>query len=64
MEWYDPEAITTKNGSLAITLSKKETHKLHYQGGMMTSWNKFCFTGGLIEAAVILPGVSGLPLTF
>jgi beta-glucanase (GH16 family) len=25
-------------------------------GGMLTSWNKFCFTGGLIEASVQLPG--------
>jgi hypothetical protein len=22
----------------------------------MTTWNKFCFTGGLIEASVVLPG--------
>jgi len=56
MEWYDPAAITTKNGSLAITLSRKETHGLNYQGGMMSTWNKFCFTGGLIETNVMLPG--------
>ncbi|KAF8078775.1 glycoside hydrolase family 16 protein [Lyophyllum atratum] len=29
MEWYDPAAITTKDGALEITLSKKETHGLH-----------------------------------
>lgn len=56
MEWYDPAAIITKDGALKITLSEKETHDLHYQGGMMSTWNKFCFTGGLIEVAVILPG--------
>lgn len=56
MEWYDPAAITTANGSLEITLSKKQTHGLDYQGGMMSSWNKFCFTGGLIETSVMLPG--------
>jgi beta-glucanase (GH16 family) len=63
MEWYDPAAITTKGGALEITLSQKETHDLHYQGGMMTTWNKFCFTGGLIETSVTLPGennVAGL----
>lgn len=63
MEWYDPEAITTRDGALEVTLSEKETHGLHYQGGMMTSWNKFCFTGGLIETSVVLPGpnnVAGL----
>jgi beta-glucanase (GH16 family) len=56
MEWYDPAAITTKDGSLEISLIEKETHGLHYQGGMMGTWNKFCFTGGLVEASVQLPG--------
>jgi hypothetical protein len=26
----------------------------------MTSWNKFCFTGGLIEASVTLPGINNV----
>lgn len=60
MEWYDPAAITTKGGNLEITLSKKETHGLHYQGGMMSTWNKFCFTGGLIETSVVLPGITNV----
>ncbi|KAI0639519.1 beta-glucan synthesis-associated [Trametes polyzona] len=60
MEWYDPEAITTKNGSLHITLSRKETHELHFQGGMMSTWNKFCFTGGMVLASVVLPGVNNV----
>lgn len=60
MEWYDPAAITTKNGALEITLSAKQTHGLDYQGGMMSTWNKFCFTGGLIEAAVTLPGTNNI----
>ncbi|KAL0956987.1 hypothetical protein HGRIS_003087 [Hohenbuehelia grisea] len=60
MEWYDPAAITTKDGHLKVTLSQKETHDLHYQGGMMSTWNKFCFTGGLIETSVILPGVNNV----
>jgi len=38
MEWYDPEAITTKSGSLVITLSQKETHNLHYEGGELITW--------------------------
>ncbi|KAL5534071.1 hypothetical protein ACEPAG_532 [Sanghuangporus baumii] len=61
MEWYDPEAITTKNGSLEITLSRKQTHGLDYEGGMISSWNKFCFTGGLLEASVVLPGETTIP---
>ncbi|KAJ3910134.1 beta-glucan synthesis-associated [Lentinula edodes] len=60
LEWYDPAAITTKNGSLLITISRKETHNLHFQGGMMTTWNKFCFTGGLILTSVVLPGVNNV----
>lgn len=27
-----------------------------YKSGMINSWNKFCYTGGFIEAAVQLPG--------
>ena len=60
MEWYDPAAITTKNGSLHITLSRKETHGLNFQGGMMSTWNKFCFTGGLVLTSVVLPGVNNV----
>ncbi|KAH7916279.1 glycoside hydrolase family 16 protein [Hygrophoropsis aurantiaca] len=60
LEWYDPEAITTQDGSLVITLSQKETHNLNYQGGMMSTWNKFCFTGGYVEASVSLPGVNNI----
>ncbi|KAK0225677.1 beta-glucan synthesis-associated [Armillaria fumosa] len=60
MEWYDPAAITTKDGSLVITLSQKETHDLNYQGGMVSTWNKFCFTGGYIETSVLLPGTTNV----
>ncbi|KAL0578612.1 hypothetical protein V5O48_003403 [Marasmius crinis-equi] len=60
MEWYDPEAVTTENGALKITMSRKETHDLHFEGGMLSTWNKFCFTGGLIVTAVVLPGVSNV----
>lgn len=60
MEWYDPEAITTADGSLVITMSKKETHDLDYQGGMLSTWNKFCFTGGIFEASVSLPGYNNI----
>ena len=28
----------------------------HFRSGMLQSWNKFCFTGGIIEAEVQLPG--------
>lgn len=60
LEWYDPAAIMTRNGSLEITLSRKETHNLNFQGGMMSTWNKFCFTGGLVVANVMLPGINNV----
>lgn len=60
LEWYDPAAITTKNGALEITLSQTRNHDLDYMGGMMSTWNKFCFTGGLILASVSLPGINNV----
>ncbi|PPQ66590.1 hypothetical protein CVT26_009490 [Gymnopilus dilepis] len=60
LEWYDPEAVTTANGSLIITFSEKFNHDLNYQGGLISSWNKFCFTGGYIETSVKLPGVNNV----
>ncbi|KAI1791140.1 glycoside hydrolase family 16 protein [Ganoderma leucocontextum] len=59
-EWYDPRAVTTRNGSLEIQLSARPTHDLNYTGGMMSTWNKFCFTGGLVEARVMLPGYNNV----
>ncbi|PWN93590.1 SKN1-domain-containing protein [Acaromyces ingoldii] len=62
-EWYDPAAVTTKDGKLRITLSQTPEHNLNFRGGMLQSWNKFCFTGGYLEASVQLPGqadVAGL----
>jgi beta-glucanase (GH16 family) len=56
LEWYDPGQVTTVGGAMKITLAKKRNHDLNYIGGLVTSWNKFCFTGGLLEAAVTLPG--------
>lgn len=60
LEWYDPVSITTKNGSLRITLSANPEHNLNYTGGMMSTWNKFCFSGGYIETSVVLPGLSSV----
>ena len=48
------DAITTKDGYLSIQLDKKPSHDLKYEGGLLTSWNKFCFTGGLIEGGLNL----------
>lgn len=60
-EWYDPEAITTRDGFLEIKLERHEEHNLNFRGGMLQSWNKFCFTGGLLVASVQLPGRKDVP---
>ena len=50
LEWYDPAAITTRNGSLEITLSRKETHDLHFQGGMMSTLGVWLLIDGALHA--------------
>lgn len=63
LEWYDPDAVTTEGGYLKIQLDAFPSHNLNYRSGMLQSWNRLCFKGGLIEVNVQLPGsgqVSGL----
>jgi len=36
--------------------NKRKTVTKHFSSGMVQSWNKFCFTGGIIEVDVIFPG--------
>ncbi|TFK68206.1 glycoside hydrolase family 16 protein [Pluteus cervinus] len=60
LEWYDPAAVTTVDGSLMLTFSQASSHGLNYTGGLLSSWNKFCFTGGILEASVQLPGVNNV----
>ncbi|CCJ28828.1 unnamed protein product [Pneumocystis jirovecii] len=56
IEWYDPDAITTNGGFLEIRLDAFRNHDLNYRSGMLQSWNKLCFKGGIIEASISLPG--------
>ncbi|KAK7045027.1 GH16 domain-containing protein [Favolaschia claudopus] len=64
LEWYDPSALTTRNGALEINLTRvddpSQNHNMQYRGGMMATWNKFCFTGGIILANVMLPGATNV----
>ncbi|TFK38137.1 beta-glucan synthesis-associated protein KRE6 [Crucibulum laeve] len=67
LEWYEPGGAKTEGGSLRLTLDNVSNpinnHNMQYKSGMIQTWNKFCFTGGLIEASVSLPGsnsISGL----
>lgn len=56
LEWYDPDATTTENGTLVLTLDAFKNHNLYYRSGMVQSWNKLCFSQGYLEISVQLPG--------
>ncbi|KAI9799234.1 MAG: hypothetical protein M1833_004112 [Piccolia ochrophora] len=56
MEWYDPDAAITKDGVLELRFDAFKNHGLNYRSGMMQSWNKLCYKGGLLEASISLPG--------
>ncbi|VEU45172.1 unnamed protein product [Pseudo-nitzschia multistriata] len=68
-------AVTDENGELIITTEavdtdiitqdddhpKKKIRKTkHFKSAMLQTWNKFCFTGGIVEAQVTLPGKSNI----
>ncbi|UZJ56521.1 hypothetical protein CBS101457_005841 [Exobasidium rhododendri] len=57
-EWYDPAAVTTRNGSLVITCTEQDNqnHNLRFRSGQVTTWNQLCYTGGYLETSVVLPG--------
>ena len=57
----DPGNIYTEGGRLVIELTKEEledSHNMGYLGGMLQSWNKFCFVGGYIEVCASPPFLS------
>ncbi|KAL4918181.1 beta-glucan synthesis-associated protein-domain-containing protein [Aspergillus aurantiobrunneus] len=56
LEWYDPDAVTTRDGVLEIRFDSFPNHDLKYRSGMLQSWNKMCFSGGRLEASISLPG--------
>lgn len=58
-EWYDPSAITTKDGHLYITMTQEPINGLNLKSGMLQSWNKLCFnTNAYVEVSISLPGNS------
>lgn len=63
LEWYDPDAASTANGTLNLRLDAYQSHNMYYRSGMVQSWNKLCFTQGMIVTSALLPGyghISGL----
>ncbi|KAH7371082.1 beta-glucan synthesis-associated protein-domain-containing protein [Pyrenochaeta sp. MPI-SDFR-AT-0127] len=61
LEWYDPDAVTTYDGTLELRLDKFINHGLNFRSGMLNSWNHLCFKGGIFEVSVSLPGPGGVP---
>ncbi|QLL32994.1 hypothetical protein HG536_0D05160 [Torulaspora globosa] len=63
LEWYSPDAVTTQNGTLQFRMDAFKNHELYYRSGMVQSWNKLCFTQGVLEISANLPNygrVTGL----
>ena len=71
LHYYSPDNVwTDDNGDLVIIAQANDTHLVgfndvkgvkerttkHFKSAMLQSWNKFCFTGGIIEAEAQLPG--------
>ncbi|GMG54921.1 unnamed protein product [Ambrosiozyma monospora] len=55
LEWYDPDAVTTANGTLKMRMDAYKNHNLFYRSGMVHSWNRMCFTQGIMEVSANLP---------
>ena len=70
LQFYNPSMVQTKGGKLVITTDAGDTlwkawnpykkeykiMKRHFRSGMVQGWNKFCFTGGILEIKMKMPG--------
>jgi hypothetical protein len=70
LQYYNSDLVKTSNGVLNIStiveditfginsVEKKGVKHVtkNYQSGMIQGWNKFCFTGGIVEVSAQLPG--------
>ena len=70
LHYYNKELVRTSNGKLNIstiikditfpieaTATSASSHKTkNFQSAMIQGWNKFCFTGGIVEMSAQLPG--------
>ena len=45
LDWYDPDAVTTWEGTLELRLDKFPNHNVNFHSGMLNSWNQLCFKG-------------------
>ncbi|KAK1092071.1 beta-glucan synthesis-associated protein [Friedmanniomyces endolithicus] len=60
LEWYDPDAANTGDGTLQLQLDEFHSHNLNYRSAMLNSWNQICFKGGIFEVSMSLPGPAGV----
>ncbi|GMM45845.1 beta-glucan synthesis-associated protein [Pichia kluyveri] len=60
LEWYDPDAVTTANGTLNLRMDAFKNHDLFYRSGMLHSWNRMCFTQGIMEVSARLPNYGNI----
>jgi beta-glucanase (GH16 family) len=72
LQFYDSSYVTTRDGSLILKTTAEKTHwkeydaatnvehemTRNYTSAMLQSWNQFCFTGGVLEMSIQLPGGS------
>ncbi|GFZ52315.1 Beta-glucan synthesis-associated protein KRE6, partial [Saitozyma sp. JCM 24511] len=57
LEWYDPSAVTTTDGSLVVTMTQEPINDLLFKSGMLQSWNQICFQYSVYyEVRLSLPG--------
>ena len=62
LHYYSHDSIQTTHGVLNLTTDFDPKHFDHnnitkfFRSGMLQGWNKFCFTGGVVEISTRLPG--------
>lgn len=70
LHFYNSTQVRTEKGRLVIETNtedtkwkgwnpykkKYETMSRHFRSGMMQTWNKFCYTGGILEVDIQFPG--------
>ncbi|KAF9098215.1 hypothetical protein BGX29_007735 [Mortierella sp. GBA35] len=77
LKHYSSDKVRTRNGQLEITFQREpsssggtntqkqkrdgSTSPWKYTSGMLQSWNKMCFQGGILEVAVNFPGSPAKP---
>ena len=54
--YLSPRLVSVANGSLNLSAADQGHASAGYTGAQVTSWNKFCYTGGYLEVRYKMPG--------